>query len=77
MFLCRRSFRTISLFFSWGSSVLESCDDLLKSMRSVLRLELDFETFWPHFKGLVHYTLLSHVISTEPVARSPNMYKGP
>lgn len=77
MFLRGRSFRTTSLLFSWGSSVLESCNDLLKSMtRLVLRLELDFETFWLHFKGSVHCTSLPHVKSAELVSRSHNMYMG-
>lgn len=75
VFLRRRSFRTTS---AGGSSVQESCSDLLKSIRrSALRLELDFETFWLHFKGWVHCTSLPHVVSTEPVIRSPNMYMGP
>lgn len=70
-----RSFRTVS---AEGSSDVESCSDLLKFMRrSVLRLELDFETFWLHFKGSVHCTSLPHVISTEPVTRSHNMDRGP
>lgn len=43
----------------------------------MLRLELDFETFWLHFKGSVHCTSLPCVISTEPVTRNHNMYMGP
>lgn len=65
VFLRGGSFRTVS---AGGSSVLESCSDLVKSVRrSVLRLELDFETFWLHFKGWVHCTSLLHIVNTEPV----------
>lgn len=42
----------------------------------MLRLDLDYEAFWLHFKGLVHCISLPHVISTEPGTRSHNIYMG-
>lgn len=41
----------------------------------MLRLELDYETFWLHCKGLVHYTSLPHVISTEPATQSCDIHE--
>lgn len=73
VFLRGRSWGTMS---AGGSGVLESCSDLLKSIRSALRLKLDFEIFWLHFKGWGHCTSLPHVVSIESVTRSHNMYRG-
>lgn len=62
VFLGCRSFRTMS---AGVSSVLESCSDLVESIRrSALRLELDFETFWLHFKGWICCTSLPHIVNT-------------
>lgn len=56
---------------------MEFCSDLLKSTKLVLRLELEYETFWLHYEYSVPYTCLFCVVSTEPVTSSNNIHMGP
>lgn len=56
---------------------MELCSDLLKSTILVLRLELEYGTFWLHCEYSVPHTRLSCVVSTEPVTRSNNIHMSP